>query len=151
MDQITTAPAGALDVPTPAAAGIPMPRIGAPLADGIFAGIARGEEGDHALVLLAAIPSPERLNWAGAMKWAEDLVASLPTRAEQSILFGNVRDQFPDGGWYWSCEQCAGTEASAWMLYFSNGTQGTGRKSYGCRARAVRRLPLLPFATFEGK
>jgi hypothetical protein len=120
--------------------GIPMPRIGAPLADGIFAGIARGEEGDHALVLLAAAPT--KLNFKAAMAWAENLGASLPTRAEQAVIFGNLKDQFPDGGAYWSCEQYAGNESYAWYQYFNDGYQDFYRKGYELRARAVRRLPL---------
>jgi hypothetical protein len=126
-----------------ASAGVTMPRIGQPLADGIFAGICRGEEGDHALVLLAA--APKRLKWAAAMKWAEGQGdgVTLPTRAEQSILFGNLKDQFPEGGWYWSCEQYAGGEAYAWYQNFTYGAQDGYHKGNELRARAVRRLPLL--------
>ncbi len=125
-----------------AAAGIPMPRIGAPLAGGIFAGIARGEEHDHALVLLPE--APKRMKWNEAMKWAEDLGAgaSLPTRGEQAVLFGNLKDQFPDGGWYWSCTQYAGDERYAWYQYFHHGYQIDTHKDHELRARAVRRLPL---------
>jgi hypothetical protein len=123
-----------------AAAGIPMPRIGAPLADGIFVTIARGKESDHALALLAE--APKRLTWAQAMKWAEDQGASLPTRAELSLIFGNLRDLFPDGGAYWSCEQSAGSGSFAWYQYFDLGTQHYYHKHDELRARAVRRLPL---------
>lgn len=122
--------------------GIPMPRIGAVLADGIFAGICRGEEGDHALVLLAE--APKTMTWPDAVKWAEALGegVTLPTRAEQAVLFGNVKDQFPTGGWYWSAEQCAGEPAYAWCQYFRYGGQTNTRKDFRLRARAVRRLPL---------
>jgi hypothetical protein len=48
MNDLETAPRA----PKALAARSPMPRIGAPLADGIFAGIARGADADHALVLL---------------------------------------------------------------------------------------------------
>lgn len=133
MDQpVNSAPA--------ATAGIAMPRIGAPLGDGIFAGIARGEEGDHALILLAE--APKRLTWWDATNWAGDQGASLPTRAEQAVLFGNLKDQFPEGGSYWSCEQSAGYESYAWYQYFDLGYQGDGLKVNELRARAVRRWPL---------
>jgi hypothetical protein len=120
--------------------GIPMPRIGAPLADGIFGGIARGEEGDHAIVLLAE--APKRLNFKAATAWAEKLGVSLPTRAEQAVIFGNLKDQFPDGGAFWSCEPSAGNESYAWSQYFGYGTQYHYHKDGVLRARAVRRLPL---------
>lgn len=120
--------------------GTPMPRIGQALADGIFAGIMRGADGDHALVLLAEAPT--QMSWSAALKWAADVGASLPTRSEQSVIFGNLRDQFPGGGWYWSCEQSAGSEAYAWSQVFNDGYQGNTHKVNELRARAVRRLPL---------
>lgn len=128
---------------TATTAGIRMPRIGAPLADGIFAGIVRGQDADHALVLLAE--APKRMKWKAAMEWAQAQAqgGTLPTRSEQAILFGNLKDQFPEGGWYWSCEQYAGDEAYAWCQYFDNGSQGDTHKGTGLRARAVRRLPLV--------
>lgn len=120
--------------------GIPMPRIGAPLGDGVFAGIVRGDDADYALVLL---PAPKKnITWTAANEWATSMGVSLPTRREQAILFGNLKDQFPDGGWYWSCEQYAGTERYAWSQGFGLGSQGNGLKVYELRARAVRRLPL---------
>jgi hypothetical protein len=134
MNDVATAPAR-----SSTREGIPMPRIGAPLGDGIFAGIARGEEGDHALILLAEAPKP--LTWPKAMKWAEDQGATLPTRAEQAVLFGNLKDQF-QRDWYWSCEQYAGNERFAWYQLFDYGHQGDYRKGGELRARAVRRWPL---------
>lgn len=135
MNDVATAPAEAT-----IAAAVPMPRIGAPLADGVFAGIARGTDADHALVLLAE--APKRMTWKDAMQWAAEQGASLPTRSEQAVLFGNLKDQFPDGGWFWSCEQFAGGDAYAWYQYFGNGTQDYDHKGTSLRARAVRRLPL---------
>ncbi len=141
MDSIATAAAPTTATSASTSAGIPMPRIGAPLADGIFAGIVRGENEDHALVLLAE--TPKRMKWKAAMEWAQKLGASLPTRSEQAVLFGNLKDQFPDGGWHWSCEQYAGDGAYAWCQTFDNGYQGYGHKGLELRARAVRRLPLV--------
>jgi hypothetical protein len=126
--------------PAASTAGIPMPRIGQPLADGIFAGIARGADGDHALVLLAE--APRAMKWSAAMKWAKDQGADLPTRAEQSVIFGNLRSEF-DGGWYWSSAPYAGYEGYAWSQSFTSGTQDNTHKVYELRARPVRRLPLL--------
>jgi hypothetical protein len=134
MNDLATAPSKAL-------AGVPMPRIGAPLADGIFAGIVRGADADHALVLLQE--APKRMKWKDATEWAAGLGATLPNRSEQAVLFGNLKDQFKDGGWYWSCEQYAGYESSAWCQGFTSGDQYGSRKDDELRARAVRRLPLV--------
>jgi hypothetical protein len=125
-----------------------LPRIGAPLAGGEFAGICRGEEGDHALVLLPDAAA-KRLTWDKATKWAESLEASLPTRNEQAILFGNLEDRF-EAAWYWSCEQYAGDESFAWYQSFGYGNQYYGHKGNALRARAVRRLPIQPFNTSKG-
>ena len=135
MNDVATAPAKARTAP-----GVPMPRIGAPLFDGIFAGIVRGEAADHALVLLAE--APKRMKWQEAKDWAASLGATLPNRSEQAVLFGNLKDQFPEGGWYWSCEQYAGSSGYAWFQDFLDGNQFIILKDNELRARAVRRLPL---------
>jgi hypothetical protein len=44
--------------------------------------------------------------------------------------------------WYWSSTQHAGYSVCAWGQGFNHGYQGYGHKSYGGRARAVRRLPI---------
>jgi hypothetical protein len=118
-----------------------LPCIGAPLAGGQFAGIARGEKGkpDNAIVVL--IDEPKALTWKAALAWAEKLNASLPTRAEARICYANLRDAF-EADWYWTCEQYAGDESSAWCQDFGLGNQDDTRKDGELRARAVRRLPI---------
>jgi hypothetical protein len=141
------------------------PRIGAawPEYGGIFAGIARGstaisvttiasedsevgpgaDNPDHCLIL--GRHEEKLLSWDAAMDWAKGLEPvgkwSLPTRAEQAILFGNVPEFFAKE-WYWSCAQAAGDAQYAWCQTFGHGLQGGNHKLSELRARAVRRVAL---------
>lgn len=106
----------------------------------IYAGLILGKEGqpDHHLFLLEAKPA-NKLNWEAAKTWATSVGGELPTRSEQSLLFANCGQEF-EPYWYWSGEQDAGNPSCAWMQNFYVGGQDGYRKSYECRARAVRRL-----------
>ncbi len=117
--------------------------IGASMLEGagVYAGIVRGENGAPDYHLVVMDQAPKRLTWKDAMKWAADQGFSLPTRREQSILFGNVPELF-EKAWYWSSEQYAGDEGYAWYQGFGDGNQDFCHKNDGLRARAVRRLPL---------
>ena len=108
----------------------------------IYAGIVLGQngEGDHHLFLLPAKTEP--LNWEDAKTWAKSAGGSLPTRSEQAILNGNLKNEF-ETAWHWSNEQNADYDAYAWLQHFSNGLQHFSRKSYKYRARAVRRLLII--------
>ena len=124
------------------------PRIGErwPSQGGIYAGTCRATDGgaDHHLILCEAKPADE-LNWQATLGWAASLSTeghadwSLPTRAESSVLFGNLRDQF-DPAWHWTSEQCSAN--AAWFQDFSNGLQNYLDKPSEGRARAVRRFKL---------
>ena len=124
-----------------------LPRIGQewPGSGGIFAGLVRGQDGASDYLLILGPEKEIECNWQDAMDWAAGLDINdhadftLPTRAEQSILLGNLRDQF-EPGWYWSCEQHAARSVYAWMQHFGYGSQGGHLKSFVFRARAVRRL-----------
>jgi hypothetical protein len=50
--------------------------------------------------------------------------------------------QHIEGRWHWSSEQPAAFSYSAWLQYFSDGTQGYYNKDDRCLARAVRRVPI---------
>jgi formylglycine-generating enzyme required for sulfatase activity len=122
-----------------------LPAIGSKSSLGeIYAGIARGNdsERDYHLWLCAENPL-ERMTWADAVKWAENLGvhASLPSRAEQALLFANLKDQF-ESECYWSGTQYAGYDEYAWYQTFSYGYQLNGHKDTKLRVRAVRRLPI---------
>jgi hypothetical protein len=124
-----------------------LPRLGAPFPGqgGLFAGLARGENGAPDYLLIFGPEAEAELHWQPAMEWAAALDIdghkdfTLPTRAEQAILFGTVRDQF-QSDWYWSREQHAADSVYAWLQNFSNGNQSYDHKSDTYRARAVRRL-----------
>jgi hypothetical protein len=124
-----------------------LPRLGAewPGQGGIFAGLVRGQDGAPDYLLILGPEFDGELNWQKAMDWAADLEVdgykdfTLPTRYEQSVLFGNAKDQFQPE-WYWSCKQHAEGADYAWMQDFGRGNQGGYRKDNDWRARAVRRL-----------
>lgn len=120
----------------------PEPRIGEALDGGIYMGIVRGEDGqpDYRLVDLGEAPEP--LDWADATKWAESKGGALPTRREQSVMFGNRAGEQYEPAWYWSSERYASNEAYAWVQNFLNGYQTSDHKDNGSRARAVRRVPV---------
>lgn len=109
---------------------------------GMYAGIARGAEGqpDHHVFLIAG--EAEGVTWDKAVAWAAEVGGELPTRREQSILFANLGEEFQPN-WYWSSEQHAGFSDRAWGQYFVVGNQFYGLMSYAGRARAVRRLTIL--------
>ena len=123
-----------------------LPRIGQewPGSGGIFAGLVRGQDGASDYLLILG-PEKEECNWQDAMDWATGLDINdhadftMPTRAEQSILFGNLRDQF-EPEWYWSREQLAALSDYAWVQTFGYGNQVSYHESVDYRARAVRRL-----------
>jgi len=117
------------------------PRIGEQGLYGRYVGVARADAdlGDHLLEALAE--APEAMSWNDAMKWAESIGGTLPTRKEQALLFANVPELFKQEA-YWSCEPDAGDESYAWCQTFSYGTQDIYRKLNELRARAVRRIAI---------
>jgi len=114
---------------------------------GIYAGLVRGDKGEPDYHLIVAKGGCGELTWedAGGYAAAIDVDGhrdfTLPKRKEQAVLFGNVPELF-EKEWYWSSEQFAGDDASAWCQSFDYGTQTTSLKYYQLRARAVRRLIL---------
>lgn len=104
-----------------------------------YAGVIIGEDGTpgHHIILLPG--AAEDVEWADAVKWAEEQGGELPNRREQSLLFANLKDEF-ESAWYWSGQQHETNSGWAWYQDFYGGYQVTLGKSYHCRARAVRRL-----------
>lgn len=113
--------------------------IGAAFAGGIYAGIIRGVAGapDQHLVLLPG--DADDVDWDAAGAFAASVGGELPTRAEQALLFANLKDQF-EPRWYWSCEPAG--PSYAWGQHFYDGLQDNSTRSCEGRARAVRRLPI---------
>lgn len=120
----------------------PTLRIGDKAVDGsLYMGNVRNDDGIEYRIW-DLDEAPERLNHADATKWAESKGGSLPTRREQSVMFGNRGEGQYKPEWYWSSEQYAGVEAYACVQFFGDGYQGSGPKSDDYRARAVRREPI---------
>jgi hypothetical protein len=136
-----------LAVPRFATGGVVGKRIAIgevwPGADGVYAGISRGENGepDAHLVLLNAKPKG-RMSWHDAMKWAQEFGdgARLPTRFESALLYAHLQGQFDADAWHWTSTQYS--EDRAWSQFFSGGTQGGNGKEFEALARLVRRFPL---------
>jgi hypothetical protein len=66
------------------------PNIGDKGLYGIYAGNARGYNGEPDGVLEVLDEAPNAMTWPEAMKWAESTGGRLPTRREQALLFANV-------------------------------------------------------------
>lgn len=127
-----------LQLTAPGPAGVP--RIGQPwpgIEGSLYAGIARGAEADHHLILLDG--DAEDVSWTRAKEWAAEQGGELPTRSEQALLYANLKDQFKER-YYWSGEDYAPYDVYAWSQGFILGNQSCTRKLSGYRARAVRRV-----------
>ena len=113
--------------------------IGSLFAGGIYAGIIRGVAGapDQHLVLLPG--DADDVDWEAAGAFAASAGGVLPTRAEQALLYENLKHEFQPR-WYWSSEQAG--PSLAWYQHFLNGYQHYNDRSYEGRARAVRRFPI---------
>lgn len=110
------------------------------------AGLVLGKDGDPDYFLILLPDDKDDLNWQDANTWAKqqggEKEASLPTRREQSILFGNLKEEFEERC-YWSSEQHASDSDYAWYQYFGDGIQYYTSKSFTVRARAVRRILII--------
>ncbi|HRQ59163.1 MAG TPA: DUF1566 domain-containing protein [Azoarcus taiwanensis] len=104
-----------------------------------YAGILLGDDGtpNHHVILMAGEATD--INWYDAKKWAADNGGELPTRAEQALLYANLKIQFT-GTWHWSDTPHESDEAYAWCQVFSHGNQYDYSRHDQLRARAVRRL-----------
>ena len=104
-----------------------------------YAGLILNDQGkpSHHLVLLPG--EAEDKTWEQALAWAAEQGGELPTRAEQSLLFANLKGEFQDA-YYWSGQAHETNSSWAWFQYFTDGYQYYGPKDYEFRARAVRRL-----------
>jgi len=67
--------------------------------------------------------------------------ADLPAQTNAE-LFQKGGPEALEESWYWTSTQHASSERYAWVQDFGGGGQDYYHKDDGCRARAVRRLPL---------
>lgn len=122
-----------------------IPAVGQPWPSkgGIYAGVARGLDGEPEghLVLLDALPDGD-LKWAAAIQWAESLGdgARLPTRFESALLYANLQDKIDTERVHWTGSQYSADVA--WCQGFYYGGQGDSYKDAELPCRAVRRFPL---------
>jgi hypothetical protein len=115
-----------------------LPKLGAPLEGGIFAGITTRKDGTHH----AVIRLPENgtdLTHKKALAWAKKQGGELPTRPVASLLFANVKDNLLSG-WGWTSDEY--NASYAWGCYFGGGHITYNDKSYEGSAVAVRCIPL---------
>jgi hypothetical protein len=105
-----------------------------------YAGVVLDQGGKilHHLILTEGRPT-SKLNWQGAMDWAESIGGTLPTRQEQALLFANCKPHLKPE-WYWSCETHEEDASYAWLCTFGYGNQSHYRKSYEGSVVAVRRI-----------
>jgi hypothetical protein len=126
------------------------PAVNTPWPDqgGIYAGIARGRDGQPDAHVIVADEKPGGpLTWQDALDWAKALVIdghsdfALPTRFQAALLYANAAEQFETDDWYWTSTEYS--ERHAWVQNFSYGGQSGTGKSYEARARAVRLIPVI--------
>jgi hypothetical protein len=118
-----------------------LPALGQALLGGLFAGLTTTKDGTHCAIVLLPDAPAGRLSWSDAMAWAEGIEATLPTRPVAAALFAHLKPQFEEA-WYWTSEPCDFDGSCAWGQGFGLGSQGSSRKSYEGRCRAVRLIPI---------
>lgn len=126
-----------------------LPTIGSEWKEegGIYAGIARGQNGAADYHLVVGPEAEGELKWKPAMEFAKAIDVNgradfdLPARHEQALLFGNVPELFRKD-WYWSNTPHAESARGAWCQDFGYGDQYYDAQNLKLRARAVRRVPL---------
>ena len=115
---------------------------------GIYAGVARGENGQPDYHLILAMTKPQQeFTWEAAKAYAQRVTVeghldfTLPNRTESALLFANLREKFDTNYWHWT-----GTEYStsrAFIQHFGDGFQGYDLAvSFEARARFVRRVAI---------
>ena len=119
---------------------------------GIYAGLARGENGQPDYHLVLAMTKPQqKFTWEAAKAFAQRVTVeghlhfTLPNRTESALLFANLRDKFDTNYWCWT-----GTEHSAGRAFgqsFYSGTQYDYTVTTEAPARLVRRIALHPHVT----
>ena len=94
----------------------------------------------HHIILLPG--DHEEANWDDSMEWAKSIGGDLPDRVEQALFYKHLPDQFQKE-WYWSNTLHASGSDYAWCQNVIIGGQYYRSTSNKCRARAVRRSPLI--------
>ena len=118
-----------------------------PEQGGIYAGIVAGEPNDFHIFVsdketkgtfdecLAFVEQLNKEKDSGFSDW------TLPSRAEQSLQFANLRAIFNEH-YYWSREEFAGNSDYEWSILFYDGSRYYFPKDSALCARAVRRVAI---------
>ena len=114
---------------------------------GIYAGVARGENGqpDYHLIL-AMKESQQGFTWEAAKAYAQTITVeghhdfTLPSRFQSALLYANLRDKFNTNYWYWTGDGHSAGRAFGKSFY--SGTQYDYTVTTEAPARFVRRVAL---------
>ena len=119
---------------------------------GIYAGVARGENGQPDYHLVLAMTKPQQhFTWEAAKAFAQRVTVeghldfTLPNRTESALLFANLRDKFDTNYWNWTGEVHSAGRAFGQSFY--SGTQYDYTVTTEAPARFVRRVALHHRAT----
>lgn len=113
---------------------------------GIYAGVARGRDGqpDYHLILATEVPNQD-FTWQAAMGHAKTIEAdghadfAVPTRWESALLYANLQDKQATDHLFWTSTQHS--MGTAWYQDFDDGSQNEDRKISEFRVYFVRRVP----------
>jgi hypothetical protein len=112
---------------------------------GIYAGIARGRDGeaDYHLILSTEAPTTD-FKWQAALDHAKTIESdghkdfTAPTRFESALLYANLQDKLDTDYWHWTSTQYG--ENTAWIQLFSHGSPHSSSKTSERRCRFCRRM-----------
>ena len=124
------------------------PQIGQ-LIDGLTVGALMIDQqtGLPYALLVSPVRPDDDLEWDAANTWAASLGDGfrLPSRPEGATLYANneqLGEVAFEPEWHWLNEQRS--SHNAWFQGFGDGSQDDDPKDYECRARAVRRVDIVP-------
>ena len=110
-------------------------------------GIARGDKGLLDCYVYRGRYADKGMTHADALRFAADCSDGkhtdweLPNRTTGALLYANGREDMR-AGWHWLQETYAGYDAYAWCQDFSDGYQGSTRKTNEFAVVLVRRVPI---------
>lgn len=125
---------------TPAVAG-PLARP--PMQEGErYAGaIVRPDLTGYHLIRMP-LTAANKMKWKAAMDYAAKTGGELPDRPEAALLYATREEGEFAEEWYWTREQHAGDDGSAWCQSFAGGSQINTHKGGQYRVVLVRRVPI---------
>ena len=119
------------------------PRIGEkwPTGEGIYAGMARGVDGQPDYPLIVGEYLPKNPKWQAALD-AEKDGWRVPYKRELALCYANVPELFRKE-WHWAREQYEADGVCAWAQHFSDGNQDYYLKDVEFAVRLVRSVIVI--------